>query len=107
MEFVEEISSIPAGEDTIVITVPHHLSLGQRDALRASIDRNLPGRNVFVAEGGMQVSVLGQVERLARIEEKLDALLEALAEEDEAQDKFDLDGRPLDGGERDQNQSLD
>ena len=42
--------------------------------------------------------------QLDRIEAKLDALLEALADEEEQQ--FDLDGNPLEGGERDETESL-
>jgi len=44
---------------------------------------------------------------LARIEAKLDALLEALAEEDEGEQQpaMTLDGQPT-GGERDQGQAL-
>lgn len=43
-----------------------------------------------------------------RIEAKLDALLEAVAEEDdEEEQQFDLDGNPLEIVERNQNESLD
>jgi len=45
--------------------------------------------------------------QLDRIEAKLDALLEALAEEgDEEEQQYDLDGNLVDGGERDQSESL-
>ena len=47
-------------------------------------------------------------EQLDRIEAKLDALLDALADEggdDEPQ--YDLDGNLIEGGERDENESLD
>lgn len=45
-------------------------------------------------------------EQIDRIEAKLDALIEALAEDDAQEDPaFDLEGQPL-GGERDQNQEL-
>ncbi|NYT25393.1 hypothetical protein H0A73_17470 [Alcaligenaceae bacterium] len=46
-------------------------------------------------------------EQLDRIEAKLDALLEALAEEDEDEPQYDLDGNLMEGGERDESQSLD
>ncbi|TCU97315.1 hypothetical protein EV686_106198 [Paracandidimonas soli] len=46
--------------------------------------------------------------QLDRIEAKLDALLDILAEDvgDEGV-RYDLDGNPLKGGERDETQSLD
>lgn len=46
-------------------------------------------------------------EQLDRIEAKLDALLEALAEEDEDEPQYDLDGNLIESGERDDNESLD
>lgn len=47
-------------------------------------------------------------EQLDRIEAKLDALLDALADEyDEEEQQFDLDGNLIEGGERDENESLD
>lgn len=52
-----------------------------------------------------------QLERIEegqrRIEAKLDILISALADDPEQEEKFDLDGSPLDAGERDQTQSLD
>lgn len=44
--------------------------------------------------------------QLDRIEAKLDALMEALAEEGEEEEQYDLDGNLVDGGERDQSESL-
>lgn len=47
-------------------------------------------------------------EQLDRIEDKLDALIDALADEyDEEDQQFDLDGNPLGDVERDANESLD
>ncbi len=46
-------------------------------------------------------------EQLDRIEAKLDALLDALADEDEEEPQFDLEGNLIEGGERDENESLD
>lgn len=42
-----------------------------------------------------------------RIEAKLDALLDALSEEDDDEPQYDLDGNLMEGGERDESQSLD
>lgn len=42
-----------------------------------------------------------------RIEAKLGALLEALVDEDEYEPQYDLDGNLIEGGERDENESLD
>ena len=46
-------------------------------------------------------------EQLDRIEAKLDALLEALAEEDDDEPQYDLDGNLIEDRERDQSESLD
>lgn len=48
-------------------------------------------------------------EQLDRIEAKLNALLEALADEDEdeGEPQYDLDGNLIETSERDDNESLD
>ena len=46
-------------------------------------------------------------EQLDRIEAKLDALLEALAEEDDDEPQYDLDGNLIENFEHDDNESLD
>lgn len=47
-------------------------------------------------------------EQLDRIEAKLDALLDALADEgDEDEPQYDLDGNLIENVERDENESLD
>lgn len=43
----------------------------------------------------------------ARIEAKFDALLDALADDENDGLNCDLDGNPLEGGERDEGKSLD
>ena len=45
-------------------------------------------------------------QRMVRIEQKLDALIAALAEEEEPATITDLDGRTYEFGERDQSQPL-
>lgn len=100
------VSEIHDGDSTIVISVPKYLKVDQRHDIQIIAKKAFPGRRVFVADGGVTVSEVGHAEQLDRIEAKLDALLDALADEgDEPQ--YDLDGNLIEGGERDENESLD
>lgn len=95
-----DLAAVPA-DCELVLTVPRSLTKGQREFLQAEVARELPGRKVLILDDGMQLGRLGDSEQLARIEAKLDALLKALAEEDEEHDLTSLDGEQF-GGERDQ-----
>lgn len=99
------VSEIQDGETAIVVSTPHHISSDQRQHLKEIVRKAFPGRRVLIADGGMQVREVGIEEKLDRIEAKLDALIEALAEDDEQEESFDLDGNPI-GGQRDTTESL-
>lgn len=75
---MEALEEIPAGVE-LVLTVPVLLTSKQRESIDEAIERSLPGRRVLVLDGGMKLGRLGDQEQLARIESKLDALIEALA----------------------------
>lgn len=56
----------------------------------------------------MKQSQLNRIEQgIARLEAKVDALIEALADEgDEEEEQYDLDGNLIDSAERDENEPL-
>lgn len=87
-----QVSELVESEATIVVSIQQILKGDQRQQFREIVQQAFPDRRVFIAEGGMQVSEVGQAEKLDRIEAKLDALLDALAEEDEEEPQYDLDG---------------
>lgn len=107
LELSTEVDMAGKIGDTVVFSVPQHLSQVQRAALQIKIRTYFPTEKTMVLEGGASVGLLSQHEQLDRIESKLDQLLVALAEEDE--DTEDA-GESLDGqripGERDTSRSL-
>jgi hypothetical protein len=103
-----QVSEIPDGAATIVVSIQHHIKSDQRQRFKELVQGAFPGRNLFIAEGGMTVSEVGRSAQLDRIEAKLDALLGALVEEGpDEEPQYDLDGNLIEGGERDETQSLD
>ncbi len=102
-----DVSEIPHGQATVVVSVPEHLKHDQIEQVRAIAEAAFPGRRLMIAHGGIQVSEFGRSEQMDRIEAKLDALLEALAEEGDGEEpQHDLDGNLIEGGERDETASL-
>lgn len=102
------VSEIHDGDSTIVVSVPQHLKGSQRQKLREIAERAFPGRRLMIVDGGIEVSDAGRSAQMDRIEAKLDALLDALADEgDDDEPQYDLDGNLIEGGERDENESLD
>lgn len=100
----------------IVIEADRPLTAKQRAQMQETLAEALSGTNqrALVLDGGMrlarptdeQVDALRQ--DIARVEEKLDSLLQALAEEggeEEQGPSITLDGEDA-GGERDQSQTL-
>lgn len=67
-------------DDVIVLSYPNVLTQETRIAIAKWAEGNLPaGQKVFVVDGGATIGILGNDERMARIEAKLDALLDAMA----------------------------
>lgn len=86
-----DLDALPEGD--LVLHVPMLLSKDQRERIAAHFSVALPDRKVLVIDGGMTLSTIGHTAQLQRIEQKLDALLKALAAEDDGDD----DVRSLDG----------
>ena len=101
------VSEIQDGETTIVVYIQRHVRSDHRQHLKEIVQKAFPGRRVLIADGGMQVREVGIEEKLDRIEAKLDALLDALAEDEDDEPQFDLDGNLIENFERDDNESLD
>lgn len=99
------LKNVPEGSE-LVITTPQTLSYETARRLREEVQNMLPGRKVLLLSDGLQIHAIDNQAMLVRIESKLDALLAALAEDEEPEaDAFDLDGNLL-AGERDQSQAL-
>lgn len=95
------------GQEIVVLAYPSSLSSDETEAIKRQwAEAGLPGKLVVLSEGAT-MSVLGRDERLDRIEAKIDALLDALADEGEEmeQPELTLDGEAV-GGERDDTQPL-
>lgn len=105
LDRIEAMSIKP--DDVVVLSYQNILTQDQRVAVAKWAERNLPaGQKVFVIDGGATIGILGNDERMARIEAKLDSLITALAEDDPEQEPgVDLDGNDV-GGERDTTQTL-
>lgn len=94
--------------DTIVITFQDRLKPEQRSEAKHYAECAFPGKTVVILDGGTMAGTVGQAAMLERIEAKLDAFLAALAEDDDdLEPEYDLDGNPIENGERNQNESLD
>lgn len=95
------------GQEIVVLSYPCSLLAEQVDYIRRCWDEaGLPGKLVVLTDSA-KLTVLSRDEQLDRIEAKLDALLEALADEGEETepDELTLDGEAV-GGERDDSQPL-
>lgn len=87
------IDALPEGD--FAICFKPRLTMEMVEAIRASVSRALSGRRFLILDGEATVVPL-QSQALQRIEHKLDALIVALAAEEEAEDQpqLDLDGAP-------------
>ena len=95
------------GQEIVVLSYPCSLLAEQVDYIRRCWDEaGLPGKLVVLTDSA-KLTVLSRDEQLDRIEAKLDALLEAFADEGEEteQPQPTLDGEAV-GGERDDSQPL-
>lgn len=99
------LGSLPDG--TAIFEIDQHLSQEQYAQLRDSLQRNLEAEALaIVLPPGVRLAT--NPAQLDRIEQKLDALIKALAaegEEEQGAQGTSLDGEPL-ACERDQSQSL-
>ena len=75
-------------DNTIVIEVDEVLSAKRMSMLREAAESWFPGRKVLVLTKGIRIS---RDDQLRRIEAKLDAILDALAEEPEEDQSATLD----------------
>ena len=92
--------------DTIVLSSEHTLDMDTCARLKQHLEGLLPGHKVLVLDGGLRISAIGHDAGLQRIEEKLDRLIEALAEDGIEPPARTLDGDLFPNAERDQTQSL-
>ena len=82
-------------DGAIVLETDDHLSMEHRASLMRSAQAVWPGRTIAILDRGMKVA-RNHEPQLTRIEQKLDMLLGALAEEaDQEEPGMDLEGRPL------------
>lgn len=93
---VDGLRTIPEDGD-LVLTVPHVLSVEQRTRIMGQVEIALPGRKVLILDDGMRIGRVGDAEQLARIESKLDALIAALASDEDDEPQYSLDGDRLPG----------
>ena len=92
--------------DTLVLSADRCLSKDQRDSLRSLLAQQFPGNKCLVVDGGMKLGVIAKSDRMERIEQKLDILISALAEEELVDaSTISLDGQVL-GRDRDESQPL-
>lgn len=92
--------------DTVVLSTDERLDDESAARLRLHLEGLLPGHSVIVLDSGMRISAIGHGAGITRIEEKLDRLIEALAEDGVEPPARTLDGELFPNGERDQTQSL-
>ena len=92
--------------DTIVLSSEHTLDTDTCARLKKHLEGLLPGHKVLVLDGGLRISAIGHESGLRRIEEKLDRLIEALAEEGIEPPARTLDGELFPNAERDQTKAL-
>lgn len=92
--------------DTVVLSTEQSLDDDTAAHLRQRLEGLLPGHKVLVLDNGLRISAIGHGAGITRIEEKLDRLIEALAEDGVELPARTLDGELFPNGERDQTQSL-
>lgn len=95
--------------DVLVVQSRNRLTTQQMETLHETLDKGIAstGVKVLVLDYGLEIVGVDS-KRMARMEEKLDTLITALAEgaeEEEERPLLTLDGDAA-GGERDQGQSL-
>ena len=105
LDFVIERMNLDPS-DTVVLSTEHMLDDDTAMHLRQRLEGLLPGHKVLVLDNGLRISAIGHEAGLRRIEEKLDRLIEALAEDGIEPPARTLDGDLFPNAERDQTQSL-
>lgn len=94
--------------DVIALRVPESVTVSGAMAahLRHMLQSAFPGHQVVILADGIEVYRMPSMEIMQRVESKLDALIQSLAdEEDDDPPQLTLDGDHA-GGARDQGQSL-
>lgn len=92
-------------DGTVVVECDSNLTLERYERLKADVERAFPGKPVAILGPGLHLHI-AQHDSIARLEAKLDVLLDALAGgEDEDQPAHTLDGHPM-GRERPEGQPL-
>lgn len=105
LEFVLERMQLDP-TDTVVIMSEKPLDDDSIVEIQCRAKALLPGHRIIVLDCGMRIAAVGHDAGLQRIEEKLDRLIEALAEEEVEPPARTLDGELFPNRERDQTQSL-
>lgn len=88
--------------DTVALLVDQNLTKDQTDRINDYLGRAFPNNKAVVLQAGMRIGVLGNDDRIDRIESRLDAIAELLAvlldsvqQEDEQEPNIDLDGEVI------------
>ena len=105
LEFVIERMQLDP-TDTVVIMSEKPIDDEALDEIQCRAKALLPGHRIIVVDCGMRIAAVGHDAGLQRIEEKLDRLIEALAEDGIEPPARTLDGDLFPNAERDQTQSL-
>ncbi len=92
--------------DTVVISTDNLVDDFTRERMQYELQKILPGHSLLILDQGMRISAIGHGAGITRIEEKLDRLIEALAEDGIEPPARSLDGDLFPSGERDQTQPL-
>lgn len=89
-----KFSEVPADVD-LVLELDWDISEAQEEVIRHSLAQKFPGRNVQILPKGVRLRPVVSLQWAARIERKLDQLLQALAEDGQGEEVSDLEGHPM------------
>jgi DeoR/GlpR family transcriptional regulator of sugar metabolism len=89
-------------DDVILFKVEKFLTSDQRAHVASHLARQFPDNKCVVLDGGSSIGLLGENDKLDRIENKLDTLLELMAAildtEEQEEVQLDLDGVRIPSG---------
>jgi hypothetical protein len=88
--------------DTVVLMANQFFTPSQREVVNKYLSDAFPNNTVLIADGGIKIGVLGDDDRIDRIEKRLDSIAELIAvlldsvqQEDEQEPSIDLDGEVI------------
>lgn len=85
-----ELDSVPDGD--LVLTIRRQLSVEEIHRILKQFNEALPGRRVLILDEDLELRAIDNDKQLARIEQKLDTLIEALAADGDEEPEYTLDG---------------